>query len=61
MKVATYVDGVDDIEYVGVGARFGRTLESQEKHANHTKLVLADPPDCCSTPRTKVSIFVSLT
>ncbi|KAK1560727.1 hypothetical protein Q3G72_030203 [Acer saccharum] len=54
VKVATWVNGVEDIEYVGVGARFGRTLESQEKHANHTKLVLADPPDCCSTPKNKL-------
>ncbi|TXG62888.1 hypothetical protein EZV62_009882 [Acer yangbiense] len=55
VKVATWVDGVEDIEYVGVGARFGRTLESQEKHANHTGLVLADPPDCCSTPKNKLT------
>ncbi|KAI9182021.1 hypothetical protein LWI28_021184 [Acer negundo] len=55
VKVATWVDNVEDIEYVGVGARFGPTLESQEKHANRTKLVLADPPDCCSTPKNKLT------
>jgi len=45
---------VEDIEYVGVGARFGLTLESKEKHANLSILALADPPDCCSKPRNKV-------
>ncbi|KAL5792383.1 hypothetical protein ACOSP7_000977 [Xanthoceras sorbifolium] len=55
VKVATWVDGVEDIEYVGVGARFGPTLESQEKHANRTRLVLADPPDCCSIPKNKLT------
>lgn len=43
-----------DVEYVGVGARFGTPLESKEKHANETRLVLADPPDCCSKPKNKV-------
>ncbi|KAJ6879418.1 signal peptide peptidase-like 4 [Populus alba x Populus x berolinensis] len=42
-------------EYVGVGARFGLTLESKEKHANLSTLALADPPDCCSKPRNKLS------
>lgn len=54
VKVPTRVDGVPEVEYVGVGARFGTTLESKEKHANETRLVLADPPDCCSKPKNKV-------
>lgn len=45
------------MEYVGVGARFGPTLESKEKHATLIKLAIADPPDCCSTPKNKVEIF----
>lgn len=49
----TWVDGHEDSEFVGVGARFGQTIESKEKHANRTKLSLADPADCC-TPPTKV-------
>lgn len=54
VKVPTWVDGVEDIEYVGVGARFGPTLESKEKHANNTRVVIADPPDYCSEPGQKV-------
>lgn len=53
----TWVDHEEGSEYVGVGARFGPTLESKEKHANQTNLTLADPPDCCSTPKNKV-LFV---
>jgi hypothetical protein len=51
--VQTWVDGDEDAEFVGVGARFGRTIVSKEKYANRTKLSLADPADCC-TPPTKV-------
>ncbi|KAF3441507.1 hypothetical protein FNV43_RR15421 [Rhamnella rubrinervis] len=47
VKVPTWVNGIEDSEYVGVGARFGPTLESKEKRASHTRVVLADPPDCC--------------
>ncbi|KAB1214359.1 Signal peptide peptidase-like 4 [Morella rubra] len=47
VKVPIWVDGVETSEYVGVGARFGLTLESKEKRANHTRVALADPPDCC--------------
>ncbi|MBA0831724.1 hypothetical protein Goarm_016169, partial [Gossypium armourianum] len=54
VKVPTWINGLEDNEYVGVGARFGPTLESKEKHANHTRLALADPPDCCSKPRNQV-------
>lgn len=59
MKVPTWIDGKEEMEFVGVGARFGPTLESKEKRANQTRLAIADPPDCCSTPRNKV-FFVSL-
>lgn len=45
---------MENNEYVGVGARFGPTLESKEKRANHTRVVMADPPDCCSKPKNKV-------
>lgn len=55
MKVPTWVNGFEDAEYVGVGARFGPTLESKEKHANQTKMTLADPPDCCSPPKNKLT------
>ncbi|GAB2232175.1 hypothetical protein Droror1_Dr00011202 [Drosera rotundifolia] len=55
VKVPTWIDGKEDIEYVGVGARFGPTLESQEKHASQTQLAVADPPDCCSTPKNKLT------
>ncbi|XP_044504057.1 signal peptide peptidase-like 4 isoform X1 [Mangifera indica] len=60
VKVPTSVDGVPDVEYVGVGARFGTPLESKEKHANETRLVLADPPDCCSKPKNKLNHEVLL-
>ncbi|XAR54054.1 hypothetical protein NMG60_11029043 [Bertholletia excelsa] len=55
VKVPTYIDGEEAIEYVGVGARFGPTLESKEKHATNTKVTLADPPDCCSKPKNKLT------
>ncbi|XP_030490007.2 signal peptide peptidase-like 4 [Cannabis sativa] len=55
VKVPTWVDGIETSEYVGVGARFGPTLESKEKRANHTRVVLADPPDYCSPPKQKLS------
>lgn len=42
------------MEFVGVGARFGPTLESKEKRANQTRVAIADPPDCCSPPKNKV-------
>lgn len=56
----TWVNGVEDAEFVGVGARFGRTIVSKEKNARHTRLVLSDPRDCCSPPKNKVSIFVHI-
>ncbi|KAG8363314.1 hypothetical protein BUALT_Bualt19G0009500 [Buddleja alternifolia] len=55
VKVPIWVDGKEEAEFVGVGARFGPTLESKEKRANQTKVALADPPDCCSKPRNKLT------
>ncbi|XP_014497707.1 signal peptide peptidase-like 4 [Vigna radiata var. radiata] len=55
VKVPTWIDGVESCEYVGVGARFGPTLESKEKRANHTRIAIADPPDCCSLPKNKLT------
>ncbi|KAH7691728.1 Peptidase A22B signal peptide peptidase protein [Dioscorea alata] len=55
VKVQTWIDNSEDSEFVGVGARFGTPLESQERHANRTRLLIADPPDLCSPPRKKLS------
>ncbi|KAF2548498.1 hypothetical protein F2Q70_00019069 [Brassica cretica] len=55
VKVPTRVNGKEKEEYVGVGARFGPTLESKEKHATLIKLAVADPPDCCTTPKFKLT------
>ncbi|XP_040372499.1 signal peptide peptidase-like 4 isoform X2 [Rosa chinensis] len=60
VKVPTWINGVEADEYVGVGARFGPTLESKEKHANNTRVVLADPPDCCTKPKNKLAREVIL-
>lgn len=57
VKVQTWVNGVEDAEFVGVGARFGRTIVSKEKNARQTRLVLSDPRDCCSPPMNKVLSF----
>ncbi|KAK2367164.1 signal peptide peptidase [Trifolium repens] len=54
VKVQTWVNGVEDAEFVGVGARFGRTIVSKEKNAKHTPLILSDPRDCCSPPMNKI-------
>lgn len=54
VKVQTWVNGVEDAEFVGVGARFGRTIVSKEKNARQTRLVLSDPRDCCSPPMNKI-------
>lgn len=54
VKVQTWVNGIEDDEFVGVGARFGPTIVSKEKNANQTRLVLSDPRDCCSYPKKKV-------
>ncbi|KAK4397210.1 Signal peptide peptidase-like 4 [Sesamum angolense] len=55
VKVPIWIDGKEAMEFVGIGARFGPTLESKEKRANQTKVALADPPDCCSKPRNKLT------
>ncbi|CAJ1927822.1 unnamed protein product [Sphenostylis stenocarpa] len=54
VKVQTWVNGVEDAEFVGVGARFGRAIVSKEKNAKYTRLILSDPRDCCSPPKNKV-------
>ncbi|KAG9129010.1 hypothetical protein Leryth_021704 [Lithospermum erythrorhizon] len=48
VKVQTWINGVEDAEFVGVGARFGAKIVSKEKNANQRRLVLSDPRDCCS-------------
>ncbi|CAN4099511.1 unnamed protein product [Withania somnifera] len=55
VKVPTWVNGNEVTQFVGLGARFGPTLESKEKRANQTRLAFADPPDCCSKPRNKLT------
>ncbi|KAM1053162.1 hypothetical protein TB2_000638 [Malus domestica] len=60
VKVPTWINGIEDAEYVGVGARFGPTLESKEKYATNTRVVLADPPDCCTQPKNKLTKEVIL-
>ncbi|XP_073119118.1 signal peptide peptidase-like 4 [Henckelia pumila] len=55
VKVPIWVDGEEITEFVGVGARFGLTLESKEKRANQIRVSLADPPDCCSVPKNKLT------
>lgn len=56
MKVQTWVDGVENVEFVGVGARFGRRIVSKEKNANQTHLVFANPRDSCTPLKNKVFI-----
>lgn len=55
VKVQTWVDGKEDAEFVGVGARFGTTIVSKEKNAQQTPLTLSDPRDCCKPPRKKLA------
>nr|XP_043621532.1 signal peptide peptidase-like 4 [Erigeron canadensis] len=55
VKVQTWVNDKEEDEFVGVGARFGPTLDSKEKDANKTRVAFADPPDCCTTPRNKLT------
>ncbi|OEL37907.1 Signal peptide peptidase-like 4 [Dichanthelium oligosanthes] len=55
VKVQTWVNKREKDEFVGVGARFGPKIESKEKHANRTRLLLADPSDCCTAPAQKVA------
>ncbi|KAI5655467.1 hypothetical protein M9H77_32654 [Catharanthus roseus] len=53
VKVQTWVDGKEDAEFVGVGARFGPTIVSKEKNANQVHLTRSNPRDCCSPPKQK--------
>ncbi|KAJ4831903.1 Signal peptide peptidase-like 2 [Turnera subulata] len=55
VKVQTWVNGVEDAEFVGVGARFGPPIVSKEKNANQDRLSLSDPRDCCTAPKKKFS------
>ncbi|KAI4372603.1 hypothetical protein MLD38_010814 [Melastoma candidum] len=55
VKVQTWVDGQENIEFVGVGARFGKKIVSKEKNANQTRLSLSNPRDCCSPPKTMLT------
>ncbi|OAY59786.1 signal peptide peptidase-like 2 [Manihot esculenta] len=54
VKVQTWINGIEDAEFVGVGARFGTTIVSKEKNANQTRLTLSDPRDCCTPPKKKL-------
>lgn len=55
VKVQTWVNGKEDREFVGVTARFGKMVESKEKHANQTRLSLANPSDGCIKSKNKVT------
>jgi hypothetical protein len=55
VKIQTWVDGIENREFVGVGARFGTTIVSKEKNANQIHLTLSDPRDCCSAPKNKLT------
>ncbi|XP_039056001.1 signal peptide peptidase-like 2 [Hibiscus syriacus] len=55
VKVQTWFNGIEDAEFVGVGARFGTTIVSKEKNADQRRLVLSDPRDCCSPPKNKLA------
>ncbi|KAG2242326.1 hypothetical protein Bca52824_095832 [Brassica carinata] len=55
VKVQTWIDGTEDAEFVGVGARFGRRIVSKEKNANQTHLigdvVIVDRGNCRFTAK----------
>ncbi|CAA3006253.1 signal peptide peptidase-like 4 [Olea europaea subsp. europaea] len=55
VKIPIWTNGKEVMEFVGVGARFGPTLEAKEKRANQSRVALADPPDCCTKPRNKLT------
>ncbi|KAI7733644.1 hypothetical protein M8C21_028587 [Ambrosia artemisiifolia] len=55
VKVQTWVNDREEEEFVGVGARFGLTLEAKEKDAHKDRIALADPHDCCTTPKNKLT------
>ena len=48
------VNGQEDAEFGGVGARFGATVGSDKENARKTHLTLSDPQSCCTTPKNKV-------
>ncbi|CAH8330383.1 unnamed protein product [Eruca vesicaria subsp. sativa] len=54
IKFKTWIDGTEDAEFVGVGARFGRQIIYKEKNANQTHVVFANLRDCCSPLKTKL-------
>uniref|UniRef100_A0A0C9S6Z7 TSA: Wollemia nobilis Ref_Wollemi_Transcript_10156_2114 transcribed RNA sequence n=1 Tax=Wollemia nobilis TaxID=56998 RepID=A0A0C9S6Z7_9CONI len=55
VKVQTWINGRKANESVGVSARFGTRMESKEKDAHNTRLVLAKPSDSCSRPTEKLT------
>ncbi|CAI9094091.1 OLC1v1029754C2 [Oldenlandia corymbosa var. corymbosa] len=55
VKIQTWVDGKEDAEFVGVGARFGAKIVSKEKYAKQTRLIRSNPRECCSRPTNKLS------
>lgn len=55
VKVQTWIDGVEDEQFVGVGARFGTTIVSKQKIANISRLTLSDPRDCCVPLKKKLT------
>ncbi|CAH1447932.1 unnamed protein product [Lactuca virosa] len=55
LRFQTWIDDREEDEFVGVGARFGPTLESKEKDADKSRIALADPSDCCTTPKNKLT------
>ncbi|KAK1374826.1 PA domain-containing protein [Heracleum sosnowskyi] len=55
VKVQTWVDGVEDAQFVGVGARFGPTVVSKQKTANISRLTLSDPRDSCVPLKKKLT------
>lgn len=54
----TWINNEEDSEFVGVGARFGTTIQTKEKYASRTPLSLSDPSDCCTAPKEKVCYSV---
>ncbi|XP_071917548.1 signal peptide peptidase-like 2 isoform X5 [Coffea arabica] len=55
VKIQTWVDGIENAEFVGVGARFGTTIVSKEKNAQQTHLTRSNPRDCCSPSINKLA------
>ncbi|XP_074330062.1 signal peptide peptidase-like 2 isoform X1 [Apium graveolens] len=55
VKVQTLIDGVEGEQFVGVGARFGTTIVSDQKTANISRLALSDPRDCCVPLKKKLT------